>query len=78
MTASAPAVVGDAVATIQAQDTEAVSVNEACSGDADEIAERTGYHVRFATVIYRGAPLSCAKPDGRGLSETPCSPRSGS
>ena len=62
-----PAVVDEAVATIEAQDPEAVTLNEACSGDVDEIAARTGYAVRFATVIYRGAPLPCVKPEGRGV-----------
>lgn len=62
-----PAVVDEAVATIVGQDAEAVSLNEACSGDAAEIAERTGYDVRFAPVIYRGAELPCVAPDGRGV-----------
>ena len=62
-----PAVVGEAVATIVGQDAEAVSLNEACSGDAAEIARRTGYDLRFAPVIYRGAELPCVKPAGRGV-----------
>ena len=62
-----PMVVDEAVRTIESEDAEAVSLNEACSGDADEIARRTGYQVRFATVIYRGAPLSCVRPEGRGV-----------
>ena len=62
-----PAVVDEAVATILDQDAEAVSLNEACSGDAAEIARRAGYHVRFAPVIYRGAELPCVKPEGRGV-----------
>ncbi|MFC7724259.1 phosphatidylinositol-specific phospholipase C/glycerophosphodiester phosphodiesterase family protein [Nocardioides sp. GCM10028917] len=62
-----PAVVDEAVATILDQDAEAVSLNEACSGDAAEIARRAGYHVRFAAVIYRGAELPCVKPEGRGV-----------
>ena len=62
-----PAVVDEAVATIEAERPEAVTLNEACSGDAEEIAARTGYQVRFATVIYRGAPLPCVKPEGRGV-----------
>lgn len=62
-----PAVVDEAVATIVGQDAEAVSLNEACSGDAVEIAERTGYQVRFAPVIYRGAELPCVAPEGRGV-----------
>lgn len=62
-----PRVVDEAVATIAAQDPEAVTLNEACSGDAEEIAARSGYQVRFATVVYRGAPLPCVKPEGRGV-----------
>ena len=62
-----PAVVEEAVATIEDQDAEAVSLNEACSGDAAEIARRTGYDVRFAPVIYRGDELPCVKPEGRGV-----------
>ncbi|GAA5113427.1 hypothetical protein GCM10023339_17790 [Alloalcanivorax gelatiniphagus] len=62
-----PAVVDEAVDTIVEQDAEAVSLNEACSGDAAEIAERTGYDLRFAPVIYRGAELPCVKPEGRGV-----------
>ncbi|MGF9754545.1 phosphatidylinositol-specific phospholipase C/glycerophosphodiester phosphodiesterase family protein [Microvirga sp. 0TCS3.31] len=62
-----PAVVDEAVAAIVSQDAEAVSLNEACSGDAAEVARRTGYHVRFAPVIYRGAELPCVKPEGRGV-----------
>ena len=62
-----PAVMDEAVATILAEDAEAVSLNEACSGDAAEIARRVGYHVRFAPVIYRGEELPCVKPEGRGV-----------
>nr|WP_277985649.1 glycerophosphodiester phosphodiesterase family protein [Nocardioides glacieisoli] len=62
-----PAVVDEAVVTIQQQDAEAVSLNEACSGDVAEIARRTGYQLRFAPVIYRGAELPCVKPEGRGV-----------
>ena len=62
-----PAVVDEAVAAIVAQDAEAVSLNEACSGDAADIAARTGYQLRFASVIYRGAELPCVKPEGRGV-----------
>ena len=62
-----PKVVDEAVATVRAQDPAAVTLNEACSGDADTIAARTGYQVRFATVLYRGAPLECRSPGGRGV-----------
>lgn len=61
-----PKILDEAVERIQANDVNAVTLNEACSGDVAEIAERTGYHYRFATVIYNGAPLACKTPDGRG------------
>lgn len=56
-----------AVRTILVEDSEWVSLNEACSGDAADIARRTGYHVRFTPVDYGGAPLRCVRPGGRGL-----------
>ena len=62
-----PAVVDEAVARITSEDAEAVTLNEACSGDAEEVARRTGYEVRFATVIYRGAPLPCVNSGERGV-----------
>ena len=62
-----PAGVDDAVARIRAARPDAVTFNEACRGDVDAIARRTGYHVRFSTVIYRGARLPCIHPGGRGL-----------
>lgn len=62
-----PAVVDEAITTIREQDPEAVTVNEACSGDIERIAAETGYQVRFATVIYRGTPFECVKPEGRGV-----------
>lgn len=62
-----PKIVDEAVARIQGNDVNAVTLNEACSGDVADIAARTGYHVRFATVVYRGAPLPCKTPDGRGV-----------
>jgi len=30
-------------------------------------ARRTGYHLRFSRVIYRGERLRCVRPAGRGL-----------
>ncbi|MHA5053260.1 endonuclease/exonuclease/phosphatase family protein [Streptomyces sp. SD15] len=62
-----PKIVDEVVARIQANDVNAVTLNEACSGDVADIAARTGYHYRFATVIYSGAPLPCKSPDGRGV-----------
>ncbi|MEV0827248.1 endonuclease/exonuclease/phosphatase family protein [Nonomuraea rubra] len=61
-----PKIVDEVVERIQANDVNAVTLNEACSGDVAEIAERTGYHYRFATVVYNGAPLACKSPGGRG------------
>ena len=62
-----PKVIDEVVARIRANDVNAVTLNEACSGDVADIAARTGYHHRFATVLYRGAPLACKSPDGRGV-----------
>jgi endonuclease/exonuclease/phosphatase family metal-dependent hydrolase len=62
-----PAGVQDAVARIRDEHPDAVTVNEACSGDVGLIAQRTGYHWRFSTVIYYGKPLMCIQPGGRGL-----------
>lgn len=62
-----PSVVDEAITTIQEQAPDAVTVNEACSGDVARIAEETGYDYRFAVVNYRGTPLSCTDPEGRGI-----------
>ena len=62
-----PAVVDEAIAKVQANRPDAVTLNEACSGDVDRIAAETGYHARFSTVIYNGAPLPCRNPTGRGV-----------
>ena len=62
-----PAVVEEAVARIREARPDAVTVNEACRGDVARIARRTGYHLRFSRVIYRGEPLRCVRPGGRGL-----------
>ena len=62
-----PAGVEEAVARIREAHPDAVTFNEACSGDVALIARRTGYHLRFSRVIYYGKPLPCIKPGGRGL-----------
>jgi len=62
-----PAVVEEAVATIGAARPNAVTLNEACRSDVGRIARRTGYHLRFSRVIYRGEPLRCVRPRARGL-----------
>ena len=52
------------MARIRAARPDAVTVNEACRGDVARIARRTGYHLRFSRVIYRGEPLPL-RPAGR-------------
>ena len=59
--------VEEAVQRIRAARPDAVTVNEACRGDVARIARRTGYHLRFSRVIYRGERLPCVRPGGRGL-----------
>ena len=65
--AAYPAVVKEAVARIREAHPDAVTFNEACGGDIARIAQRTGYHLRFSRVIYRGKRLRCLRPGGRGL-----------
>jgi endonuclease/exonuclease/phosphatase family metal-dependent hydrolase len=65
--AAYPAVVEEAVARIREVGPDAVTFNETCRGDVALIARRTGYHLRFSTVIYLGEPLRCVQPRGRGL-----------
>ncbi|MGZ4223630.1 MAG: endonuclease/exonuclease/phosphatase family protein [Solirubrobacteraceae bacterium] len=62
-----PAGLQEAVARIRDEHPDAVTFNEACSGDVALIARRTGYHWRFSTVNYYGKPLMCMRPGGRGL-----------
>jgi endonuclease/exonuclease/phosphatase family metal-dependent hydrolase len=62
-----PAVVDEAVERIGEAHPDAVTLNETCRRDVMGIARRTGYHVRFTRVIYRGERLRCVKPGGRGL-----------
>lgn len=62
-----PKVVDEAVATIKQTRPTSVVINEACSGDAAAIAERTGMYASFANVIYGGAELPCRDPGGRGF-----------
>ena len=65
--AAYPAVVEEAVARIGGAHPDAVTFNEACRDDVAGIARRTGYELRFSRVIYRGEPLRCVRPGGRGL-----------
>jgi endonuclease/exonuclease/phosphatase family metal-dependent hydrolase len=62
-----PRVVEEAMGRIRELHPDAVTFNEACAGDAAQIARRTGYHLRFSRVIYLGRPLDCIHPGGRGL-----------
>jgi endonuclease/exonuclease/phosphatase family metal-dependent hydrolase len=62
-----PAVVEEAIARIRETRPDAVTVNEACRGDVERIARRTGYHLRFSRVVYAGELLRCVDPGGRGL-----------
>jgi endonuclease/exonuclease/phosphatase family metal-dependent hydrolase len=65
--AAYPAVVEEAAARIREAHPDAVTFNEACRSDVARIARRTGYHLRFSRVIYRGERLRCVRPGGRGL-----------
>src|SRR5918995_583238 len=65
--AAYPAVVEEAVARIREAGPDAVTFNEGCRSDIARIARRTGYHLRFSRVIYRGELLRCVRPGGRGL-----------
>ena len=62
-----PEVVHEAITVIGEHRPDAVTLNEVCSRDVARIAERTGYHRRFATVLYGGRPLPCRAPIGRGV-----------
>lgn len=62
-----PAVVQEAVLRIRQMHPDAVTFNEACGNDVALIARRTGYHLRFSSVIYGGRLLRCIRPGGRGL-----------
>jgi hypothetical protein len=62
-----PAVVKEALTRVREARPDAVTFNEACRSDVASIARRTGYHLRFSRVIYRGEPLRCVRPGGRGL-----------
>jgi hypothetical protein len=62
-----PKVVDETVEVIEASKPSAVSINEACSGDMNRIAQRTRYHMRFAPIFFHGRRLSCTDPSGRGV-----------
>jgi endonuclease/exonuclease/phosphatase family metal-dependent hydrolase len=65
--AAYPAVVEEAETRMREAHPDAVTFNEACRSDVAGIARRTGYHLRFSKVVYRGATLRCVHPGGRGL-----------
>jgi endonuclease/exonuclease/phosphatase family metal-dependent hydrolase len=62
-----PLVVEEAIGVIETRRPDAVTFNEACSGDVARIARETGYHLRFAAVLVRERPLRCVDPGGRGV-----------
>jgi endonuclease/exonuclease/phosphatase family metal-dependent hydrolase len=62
-----PDVLQEAAARIGELRPDAVTFNEACRNDVSRIARRTGYHLRFAVVIYYGKLLPCVHPGGRGV-----------
>jgi len=62
-----PDVLTEAVTRIRQLRPDAVTFNEACGGDVARIAQQTGYHARFSSIIYYGKPLACIRPRGRGL-----------
>jgi hypothetical protein len=70
-----PAVVQEAAEQVMAHNPQAVTLNEACRGDAADIARRAGYRMRFTAVLVRGEPLPCVAPGRRGV--TPSAPSSG-
>jgi hypothetical protein len=62
-----PVAVDEAAGLIRVTHPDAVTVSEACRADVARIARRTGYHLRFSTVIYGGRPFGCVRPGGRGF-----------
>ncbi len=64
---SYPSVVDEAADQVVDDAPQAVTLNEACSGDARRLAARTGYHLHFAAVRVDGGRLPCVLPEGRGV-----------
>jgi endonuclease/exonuclease/phosphatase family metal-dependent hydrolase len=62
-----PGVVDEAVEQILDNDPAAVTLNEACSADAADVARRTGYQMRFTAILFGDAPLRCVEPGHRGV-----------
>ena len=67
-----PSVVDEAAAQVVEQGAAAVTLNEACSGDAAELARRTGHRIRFSAVLSHGTG-----PHGTVRSRCTRGPRSG-
>jgi endonuclease/exonuclease/phosphatase family metal-dependent hydrolase len=62
-----PLGVRDATDVITNNRADVVTLVEVCRADVDEIAAKTGLHVRFAAVSSsHGVPISCVDPGGRG------------
>ncbi len=62
-----PEVIREAITVLREHRPDAVTLNEVCSRDVARIAQMTGYHRRFSTVVYGGRPLPCRAPSGRGV-----------
>ena len=62
-----PLGVHEARARIEGSHADAVTLNEVCEGDAEDLARSAGYHLRFAAVTDSGQPLPCLSPGGRGV-----------
>ena len=62
-----PAVVEEATTRIRQAHPDAVTFNEACRDDVARIAGRTGYHLRFSRVMYRGERLAAFDRAARTL-----------
>jgi hypothetical protein len=62
-----PSVVDEAAEQVLDHHPQAVTLNEACSEDAADLARRTGYQMRFTAVLFRGASLPCVEPGRRGV-----------
>jgi endonuclease/exonuclease/phosphatase family metal-dependent hydrolase len=62
-----PRGVHEARARIEGSHADAVTLNEVCQGDVEDLARSTGYHLRFAAVTHGDQPLPCREPGGRGV-----------
>ncbi len=62
-----PLGVSEAQTRIVDTDADAVTLNEVCRDDVEELARGTGYEMRFESVTSFGEPLPCSDPGDRGL-----------